>query len=65
LAPSRPNIKKIAKYYCSRVTAPRVKMKVGTLGEYFRGKKTSQQEVCVIAYSLLFSGVALGMAAKA
>jgi len=40
-------------------------MKVGTLGEYFRGKKTSQQEVCVIAYSLLFSGVALGMAAKA
>ena len=36
------------------------------LGECLRGKKTSlQQEVCVIEYSLLFSSVALGTAAKA
>jgi len=42
------------------------KLEVGTLGDYLRGKKTSpQQEVCVIAYSLHFSGVASGMAAKA
>jgi len=36
------------------------------IGEYLRGKKTfPQQEVCVIAHSLLFSSVASGMAAKA
>jgi len=41
-------------------------LEVGTLGEYLRGKKTpAQQEVRVIANSLLFSSVALGMAAKA
>jgi len=42
-------------------------LEVGTLGEDLRGKKTSpQQEVCAIAYSLLFfSGVASGMAGKA
>jgi len=41
-------------------------LEVGALGEYLRGKKSSsQQEVCVIAYSLLFSGVASGMAANA
>jgi len=39
---------------------------VGTLGEYLRGKRTpSQQEVCVIAYFLPLSGVALGIVAKA
>jgi len=36
---------------------------VGTPGEYLRGKRTPSQQVCVIAYSLLFSGVASGTAA--
>ena len=42
------------------------KLKFGTLGGILRGKKaTLQREVCVIAYSLLYYGVALGTAAKA
>jgi len=37
-------------------------LKAGTLGEYLRGKKAfSQQEVYVIAYSLIFSGVAFSL----
>jgi len=36
------------------------------VGEYLREKKApTQQEVSVIAYSLLFSGVSQSMAAKA
>jgi len=35
------------------------KLEVGILGKYSKGRETPlQQEVCVIAYSLLFSGVA-------
>jgi len=41
------------------------RFEVGTPGEYLRGKRTPSQQVCVIAYSLLFSGVASGTAAEA
>jgi len=41
-------------------------LELGAFGEILNGKKTpSEQEVCVVAYFLLFSSVALGMAAKA
>ena len=50
----------------NRVTAPRVKSKLELLANISEGRKTpSQQEFCVIAYSLLFFSVALGMVAKA
>ena len=54
----------------TRVTAPRVKIKVGSwklelLANFSEGRKTpSLQEFCVIAYYLLFFSVTLSMAAK-
>ena len=45
-----------------RVTAPRVKIKVGSWKLELLADIS--QEFCVIAYSLLFFSVALGMAAK-
>ena len=55
----------------NRVTAPRVKMKVGSweLGLLASvsegGRAPPQREFCVIANSFIFLIVALGMAAKA